>query len=66
MSEIIRSPQSMVNYLNTAKAAGAKSIDVKIPTGEYTKKKFSTNIFGIELACTIEEQEYVTLTFNFK
>jgi RES domain-containing protein len=64
--EIFKSPEAMTSFLTMMKASGAKSVTVKIPKDEYSGKKYSISIFGFELACTVEEEQYVTLTFNFK
>lgn len=64
MSDIVKSPQEMQVLMQAAVRAGAKSITFKIPTEHYSKKTYTTEMLGLRIVRTVEERDYVEVTFG--
>jgi hypothetical protein len=50
--------------MQAAVNSGAKSITFKIPTEHYSKKKYTTEILGLRIVRTVEEPDYIVVTFG--
>lgn len=65
MSEIVKSPGALKSYLKTCSESNVSEVTVKVPTGEYTQKKFNIKVFGFTVSGTMEEEKYMVMTFKF-